>query len=50
MCYVDSLGGVGIDNGASATAGIQGNQSVFIEASCFTGDLAQGNVIRFQHP
>jgi len=50
MCYVDSLSGVGIDNGASATAGIQGNQSVFIEASCFSGGLQQGNVYRFTHP
>ncbi|MEO0605442.1 MAG: vWA domain-containing protein, partial [Myxococcota bacterium] len=50
MCYIDTLAGLGVDNGSSATAGIQGNQSVFIEANCFSGGLQQGNVIRFQHP
>ncbi|MEN0065596.1 MAG: MYXO-CTERM sorting domain-containing protein [Myxococcota bacterium] len=50
ICYVDSLSGLGIDNGASATAGIQGNQSVFLEYSCFDGGMIQGNVVRFTHP
>ncbi|MEN0061089.1 MAG: hypothetical protein AAGA48_03010 [Myxococcota bacterium] len=50
ICYVDTLAGVGIDNGASATSGIQGNQSVFLEYSCFDGGMVQGNVVRFTHP
>jgi hypothetical protein len=50
VCYVDSLGGPGIDHGASATAGIQGNATVFIDRGCFDGDLNQGQVIRYAHP
>ncbi|MEZ4234705.1 MAG: hypothetical protein R3F59_00760 [Myxococcota bacterium] len=50
VCYVDSLGGPGIDHGASATAGIQGNATVFIDHGCFAGTLTQGKVVRYAHP
>jgi hypothetical protein len=50
ICYVDSLGGVGIDHGASATSGIQGNATVFIDRSCFAGNLQSGKVLRYTHP
>lgn len=50
VCYVDTLSGPGIDNGASATAGIQGNQGIFLEYSCFQGNLTQGKTVRWQYP
>ncbi|MEO0600540.1 MAG: hypothetical protein AAF211_03835 [Myxococcota bacterium] len=50
LCYVDTISGLGVSNGESATAGIQGNQSVFLEYSCFSGRLTQDKVLRFLHP
>lgn len=49
LCYVDTSAGVGIDDGASATSGIQGPVTR-IETSCFSADLSAGTVVRFDHP
>lgn len=50
LCYVDSTAGAGIDDGISATAGLQGNQSLYLEYSCSSAQLTQGRVVRFRHP
>ncbi|MEN0065597.1 MAG: hypothetical protein AAGA48_25880 [Myxococcota bacterium] len=50
LCYVDSIGGLGIDNGTSATSGIQRDFRGFHEFSCGSPDLTTGNVVRFLHP
>jgi len=50
VCYVDSEGGAGSDSGASATAGLQGNGAVFLEASCDAPELVEGRLIRYLHP
>jgi len=50
ICYVDSLVGPGFDAGASATSGIQGSRSSYLEASCLRPRLTEGRVYRFVHP
>jgi len=50
VCYADTNFGNGSDGGASATVGIQGTSSAFIEYSCFTPDLIDGLTLRYRHP
>jgi len=50
LCYVDSLAGSGLDDGANATAGLQGDQSLYLEYSCGSPSLTQDRVVRFLHP
>jgi hypothetical protein len=47
VCYVDTVGGTADDNGASATAGIQGTSSIYLPYLCNTPDLFSGDVLTF---
>jgi len=50
VCYVDTLtGDPTVDNGASATAGLQGNRAVVLPVGCGDG-LVSGEVLHYAHP
>jgi len=50
FCYIDTTTGDANEEGASATAGVQVNNRLALEYSCFSSSLTEDKVVRFIAP